>query len=252
MTDELKGKIKRTLIFGGLCLLSVLAVNLGEASLILSFGVRGAALASRLPVVIFGAAAALSGAGALKTAASEFSETRRLKAEWQKRLEENETVREEYAKNAADPVNTRKRLLQIKDSTPGVRHLMDMCISQLDRMDELQERQETLLETNDATYLKDTVNTLNQVEQEICLNFRGIVNQCIVSGDNADESRLDMDKVNGAIGRNASLLEQSKELLKVSADWIDRYNEQENPDRSLLDSWIRTIRDTIKNSGNDE
>ena len=54
-----------------------------------------------------------------------------------------------------------------------------------------------------------------------------------------------MDKVERSLSKNQELLDQSKELLKVSADWIDSYNEQENPDRSLLDSWIRTIRNTI-------
>ena len=54
-----------------------------------------------------------------------------------------------------------------------------------------------------------------------------------------------MDNVERSLSKNQELLDQSKELLKVSADWIDSYNEQENPDRSLLDSWIRTIRNTI-------
>ncbi len=249
MTDELKGKIKRTFILAAIAVLGTAALKFMETGLILSLGVRGAALLSRLPAVVFGLAAGVSGLGVIKTAVLNFSEERRLKAEWQKRLSENESVVEEYAKNASDPVTTRKRLLQIKESAPGVTHIMKKCISQLDRMDELQERQQMLLETNDASYLRDTVNTLNQVEQEICLNFRGIVNQCIVSGDAADESKLDMEKVNSALDRNTALLDQSKELLKVSADWIDRYNEQENPDRSLLDSWIRTIRDTIKKGG---
>ncbi len=251
MTDELKAKLKKTLTLALLAAGAALAVKLGEASLILSFGIRGAAILSKLVVIAFGAGAALSGIGALKTAASDFAENRRLEANLRKSLEEKATVEEEYAHDAGNPIITRKKLLQIKETTPGVRHLMDMCISQLDRMDELQERQATLLETNDASYLRDTVNTLNQVEQEICLNFRGIVNQCIVSGENANESTLDMKKVNQAIGRNASLLDQSKELLKVSADWIDKYNEQKDPDRSLLDSWIRTIKDTIRYGENE-
>lgn len=249
MTDELKGKIKRTLVLAAIAVIGTVVLKAGETGLILALGVRGAALLSRLPAYVFGLAAGISGLGVAKTAISGFAEERRLKAEWQKRITENENVVEEYAKNASDPVTTRKRLLQIKESSPGVTHIMKQCIAQLDRMDELQERQQMLLETNDASYLRDTVNTLNQVEQEICLNFRGIVNQCIVSGDSADESKLDMEKVNSALERNTALLDQSKELLKVSADWIDNYNEQGNPDRSLLDSWIRTIRDTIKKGG---
>ena len=251
MTEELKAKLKKTLFFGALTLISALAVRIGETSLILSFGVRGAAVLSKLIVILCGAGTALSGIGALKTAVLEISENRRLEANLRKSLEEKAAVEEKYAHDAGNPVITRKKLLQIRESTPGVRHLMDMCISQLDRMDELQERQATLLETNDASYLRDTVNTLNRVEQELCLNFRGIVNQCIVYGENADESKLDMAKVNKAIGSNASLLDQSKELLKVSADWIDKYNEQEDPDRSLLDSWIRTIKDTIRYGENE-
>ncbi len=219
-------------------------MKLFEPSLIISLGIRTASFFSILVPAIFGAGFVFSSVGlistALKVRQEEMLEEKRLKS-----LDIHNDVAEQYRLDAGNPVNTRKRLEQIKDSTPGAVRLMDRCLSQLDRMDELQKRQQMLLESNDAAYLKDTVNTLEQVEHEICLNYRGIVNQCIVSGPAADESKFDMDKIEKSLNKNQELLDQSKELLKVSADWIDNYNEQENPDRSLLDSWIRTIRNTI-------
>ena len=148
------------------------------------------------------------------------------------------------------PEATRARLLRIREGSPGLMNLMDRCTAQLDRMDELQRRQGELLSLNKAAYLKDTVGTLDTVEREICLNLRGVVNQCIVAGDGADESRLDVEKVDSILAQNQKLLDQSRELLVVSADWIDKYNSQEGgADRSLLDNWIKVIQNTINGGG---
>jgi hypothetical protein len=148
------------------------------------------------------------------------------------------------------PEATRMRLEKIEERSPQLIPVMERCLAQLNRMDELQRRQGELLTLNKAAYLKDTVGTLDTVEREICLNLRGVVNQCIVAGDGADESRLDMGKVDSILAQNQKLLDQSRELLVVSADWIDKYNSQEGgADRSLLDNWIKVIQDTI-NGGN--
>ncbi|MBQ7583115.1 MAG: hypothetical protein IJT24_00755, partial [Lachnospiraceae bacterium] len=148
------------------------------------------------------------------------------------------------------PEATRARLGRISEGSPGLIPLMNRCLAQLDRMDELQRRQGELLALNKAAYLKDTVGTLDTVEKEICLNLRGVVNQCIVAGDGADESRLDMEKVESILAQDQKLLDQSRELLVVSADWIDKYNSQEGgADRSLLDNWIKVIQNTINGGG---
>ena len=244
MRDILREKLIRTIIFAGLAAGSFFLMKLLAPAMIISLGIRTATAISTVIPIIFGAGFAVSSVRLISSAAKihrqDMLEEKRLKS-----LDIHNDIAEQYRLDAGNPVNTRKRLEQIKESTPGAANLMDRCLSQLDRMDELQKRQQMLLESNDAAYLKDTVNTLEQVEHEICLNYRGIVNQCIVSGPTADESKFDMDKIERSLSKNQELLDQSKELLKVSADWIDSYNEQENPDRSLLDSWIRTIRNTI-------
>lgn len=245
MKKKTVSKLKRTIILAAMALGSAALLKLCTSAMIITFGIRSATTLSYLIPGIFGAGCVLSFAGMIGTAYKEYRADRELEARKLEALDMDRDIEERYKKDAGNPENTRMRLEQIKAESPGVAALMDRCIQQLDRMDELQRRQQLLLSSNDAAYLKDTVNTLEQVEHELCLNYRGLVNQCIVSGAAADESKLDMVKVNAALNKNKDLLDQSKELLKVSADWIDKYNEQEDPDRSLLDSWIRTIRNTI-------
>ena len=186
MKDLLKGKIIRTVILAGLTAGSFLLMKLLAPGMIISLGIRTATAVSTAVPLIFGAGFAVSSVRLISAAArihrQDMLEEKRLKS-----LDIHNDIAEQYRLDAGNPVNTRKRLMQIKESTPGAVNLMDRCLSQLDRMDELQKRQQMLLESNDAAYLKDTVNTLEQVEHEICLNYRGIVNQCIVSGPGADD-----------------------------------------------------------------
>lgn len=228
-----------TILFTGITIGLIIAPS--SPALIMIMGVRASNTLITLLSIISGGVALVN--GALLT--TGIVKERALTAERQMSISTEKEVTENYALDAGDAFNTRKKLIQIEQNSPGYSSLMSKCLSQMDRIDELQRRQKELIVSNSAAYLNDTENTLNQVEREICLNFRGIVNQCIVSGDDGDELNLDMDKVNSSLERNNELLTQSKELLKVSADWIDEYNNHGKSDRSLLESWIKTIRDTI-------
>ncbi|MBQ9607321.1 MAG: hypothetical protein IJV16_09155 [Lachnospiraceae bacterium] len=240
---NLKGKALRTVIIAGATALIVAGLGAAGQSLIVLLGVRTVSFLTNAAGVaggvltVWSAADLAAGAKKQLAIASAEKKTMRLEVDPEDAPEESMT----------DPDTTRMRLQHIKESSQGLSGLMDRCLAQMDRMDELQRRQGDLISLNKAAYLKDTVGTLDSVEKEICLNLRGIVNQCIVAGDGADESRLDMTKVGTILERNGKLLDQSKKLLMVSADWIDEYNSKEGgADRSLLDSWIRVIQDTIR------
>ncbi|MBQ9360832.1 MAG: hypothetical protein IJT96_07325 [Lachnospiraceae bacterium] len=236
-------KAIRTAVMAGLTAASAGVLAAIGQPLIIMLGVRAASLITIAVPAVGGILTVCSGADLISAVMKE----RRLA------ISENSTQRLDiaadgsYKEDMTSPDATRERLNRISSASPRLSGLMGNCITQLDRMDELQRRQGELLTLNQAAYLKDTVGTLDQVEKEICLNLRGVVNQCIVAGEGADVSRLDMDKVESILSQNQKLLEQSKELLVVSADWIDKYNSQEGgADRSLLDNWIKVIQDTIK------
>ena len=244
--DKVKGKAIRTVILAGLSIAAVGALTAMGQPLIIALGVRMASFVTAAAGITGGALTLWSagdlavGAGKQLAIAAEEKKTMKLDVEAEAAPVEDMT----------SPEATRTRLGRIEQASPGLMSLMHRCLSQLDRMDELQRRQGELLSLNKAAYLKDTVGTLDAVEREICLNLRGVVNQCIVAGDGADESRLDMQKVETILTQNQKLLDQSRELLVVSADWIDKYNSQEGgADRSLLDNWIKVIQDTIKSDG---
>lgn len=244
--DKVKGKAIRTVILAGLSIAAVGALTAMGQPLIIALGVRMASFVT-VAAGIIGGVLTLWSAGDLAVGAGK---QLAIAAEEKKTMKLDVEAEAAPVEDMTSPEATRMRLGRIEEASPQLSSLMHRCLSQLDRMDELQRRQGELLSLNKAAYLKDTVGTLDAVEREICLNLRGVVNQCIVAGDGADESRLDMQKVETILTQNQKLLDQSRELLVVSADWIDKYNSQEGgADRSLLDNWIKVIQDTIKNDG---
>ena len=243
---SIKGKAIRTVVLAGLTFAVTGGLIAMGQPLIVALGVRMASF-------VTGAAGVAGGIFTLWSAGDLAVGARKhlaIAAE-ERRTQKLDVKSDELpVEDMTSPEATRARLLRIREGSPGLMNLMDRCTAQLDRMDELQRRQGELLSLNKAAYLKDTVGTLDTVEREICLNLRGVVNQCIVAGDGADESRFDVEKVDSILAQNQKLLDQSRELLVVSADWIDKYNSQEGgADRSLLDNWIKVIQNTINGGG---
>ena len=150
----------------------------------------------------------------------------------------------DYAEDSSNPVFTRRRLEQLWREMPDLEDLIKRCLDQMDRMDKLQTKQEVLIETNDARYLKDTVTVLNNVEGRICRNFRTVINLCVAA---EDPRYLDMKKINKSLNDNEKKLSDTQELLKASVDWINQYNaDSSNNDRSEVENWVAVIRDSLK------
>lgn len=149
----------------------------------------------------------------------------------------------DYAQDSENPDFTRKRLNQLAAETPELSDLVTKCLDQMDAMDAIQAKQDVLIEANDARYLRDTVLVLNNVERRLCRNFRSIINLCIAT----ESTRcLDNEKINRKLDDNQKKLDNAKELLNASVDWINQYDDDASSDRSEVENWIAVIRDSLK------
>jgi len=172
--------------------------------------------------------------------------TRKQKQQLDQKLrsEQNRSrVLADYAQNSTNPDLARKRLRQLQAEMPELEDLVIQCLDQMDTMDVLQEKQNALIEANDARYLKDTVSVLDNVERRLCQNFKNVINLCIAA-DSVES--LDEKKVYQYLKDNRKKLSNTKELLRASADWINQYNAGEDSDRSEVENWIAVIRDSLR------
>lgn len=148
-----------------------------------------------------------------------------------------------YAEDSENPELAKARLTQLVKELPWTQEIVQQCQEQMRTMDTLQARQETLIKANDAVYLKDTVEVLNNVERRLCRNFQSIINLCIVASSNGGSSA---GKINKLLVDNQDKLKNAAELLRVSADWINQYNADSDTDRSEVERWIAVIQTSLR------
>lgn len=234
-------------LFGVLVIISgililVLSSGLLKDWIIIGYGVRALG-----PVRIVGVVVMI--VGAIFTLVRGMSIIKMIgqQKQQQKRRELSEKAKSrvlnDYAQDSENPEFTRRRLKQLRTETPELENLVERCFDQMDAMDNLQEKQKALIEANDARYLKDTVVVLDNVERHLCRNFRNIVNLCIAA---ESVKQLDVDKVERRLMDNQKKLDNAKELLRASADWINQYDTAVDGDRSEVENWIAVIRDSLK------
>lgn len=155
----------------------------------------------------------------------------------------------EYAKDSLNPEKTRVRLEQLRRNNPNLSDLVDRCLSQMDRIDTYQARHKSLLDANEAIYLEDTIEVIDQSEKRMCQNFRNIINCCILIEDTdstADE--LDRDIIESAFSDNEEELNSVSTLLKYSVAYINNYNRNGVKDRSELDAWLKIMKSSTEGS----
>lgn len=152
----------------------------------------------------------------------------------------------QYAKNITNPTLIRQRLTTllvdraqlVKDDGHDylILPIKDRCEAQLDQIDSLQDRQTHLIQTNDAVYLQDTIEAFDAVEDYLCRNIVNIINLCFAP-------KIDYDQIERYLADNQKKLNDSEQLFSASIDWINRYNAQENHDRSLIENWIAILKE---------
>ncbi|MBQ4170442.1 MAG: hypothetical protein II614_02400, partial [Ruminococcus sp.] len=160
-------------IFGavliGIGLLGFGASFLAPSSMIVAFGVR--ALAG-LKVISFG----VSGIGALSLVSGTIpAVAMSVQNRNQNRLLENNREMErkrfdEYAHDSLNPAKTRIRFEQLRAHNPKLNGLINRCVGQMDRIDAYQARHRSLIEANEAIYLSDTIEVVDECERRMCLN----------------------------------------------------------------------------------
>ena len=157
----------------------------------------------------------------------------------------------EYATDSLNPEKTRARLEQLRKNNPNLSELVDVCLEQMDRIDTYQARQKSLIDANEAIYLEDTIEVLDDSERRMCRNFRNIINCCILVEDGrGGVNDIDYEIVNNSLGDNEEELKTVATLLKYSVAYINNYNRNGVSDRKELDAWLKAMKNSM--GGNHE
>lgn len=199
-----------------------------------------------LITLLIGTPFALGGAIPLITSASK---ERRQLAKQQSQQDQQARLLAKYAKNSSDPVLTKKVLMSIRDSFPESEEIIDLCFQQMEQIDRYQDKQQLLINTNNAHYLSDTMMVFDEVEQKNCRSFQAIANLFIAADDLSD---LDIDKIGESLEANKRRLDQIQDLLQISVVWINDFNAGDDNVEKKVQAWITTITETLQREEEEE
>lgn len=218
---------------------------LASSAMVVAIGVRGVSrllTASYIVLGVGGAAVVGGTVPAVIGAVRQQNDDRLL----QSRREQDKRNLSEYAKDSLNPEKTRMRLEQLRRNNPNLSGLVDLCMEQMDRIDTYQARQRTLLDANEAIYLEDTIEVLDESERRMCRNFRNIINCCILVEDSRGSAgELDSAIINSALADNEEELKSVSTLLQYSVAYINNYNRNGVSDRRELDAWLKVMKTSI-------
>ena len=218
-------KLLRAILLA-LTLAGVLLTNLATSSLIVAIGVRAIGVINTIALITAGAGAATMAAGFIPNI---------------KRLIDNSHSQKQLMGKKQEHRNNSK-----------LSSLVDRCLAQMNRMDKLQERYETLLEANDAIYLQDTVGVINDAETRLCRNIRNIINCCILVEDGSSElSPFDVKIINQALQQNETELQNVDTLIHYAVSYINNYQQNGVTDMSELKAWLEVMRKSTEEQPNE-
>ena len=233
------------LILTALGAAGVIAVSSASSAMIVAMGVRQLASLTTWSYVVGGIGL---GAVALGTVPPLISS---IKAKSDVKLLENTRQQDQkqfsdYAKDSLNPEKTRIRFEQLRRNNPALNGLVERCLKQMDSIDVYQARQKSLLEANEAIYLEDTIEVLDNSEKRMCRNFRNIINCCILVEDTGKgEESLDHEIIESSLAENEDELESVNTLLQYSVAYINNYNRNGVSDRSELDAWLKVMKNSM-------
>ena len=128
----------------------------------------------------------------------------------------------------------------------SIRSVIDPCITQMNKMDDYQERLHVLLTNNDAGALSDTEEILDRAEQYLCRNVRKVLNYMSIADSSRPEERsMVKDKLSDCCSENADVLRQVQEFLVALTEFLNHQGESEQ-DISMLEIYKKTILDSIQ------
>lgn len=216
------------------------------SSLVVSLGIRVVSLFKPLSFVILGLGVGCVAGGTVPLLVNKIKADNNTRLIETKRQTDTKNMTE-YAKDSLNPEKTRIRLEQLRSNNPNLNDLVEKCLGQMDRIDTYQARHKSLLDANEAIYLEDTIEVIDESEKRMCQNFRNIINCCILIEDTdstADE--LDWDIINASLADNNEELDSVSTLLKYSVAYINNYNRNGVRDRSELDAWLKVMKSSME------
>lgn len=148
--------------------------------------------------------------------AKVWREERRIVKEKRDQARQRSKIIEAYAVDSENPVLTKERLIQLDIEKPQFRGIIAVCLNQLEEMDRIQAKQNFLIKTNGARYLKDTMEVLDKLERKMCRMVLSIVNSC-ETYDVAPDEQKERDVLN----KNAEMLSVAQRLLDTSLESIN-------------------------------
>lgn len=229
----------------------ILAANAASSAVIIAIGVRGVSALKFASIAAAVIGAGTLGLGFVPNIKNLIASSNRQKALQDSRTERKKTF-DEYAKDSLNPAKTRERFADLKKANPKLALLVDRCIGQMNRMDKLQERYQTLLNANEATYLENTVPVIDDAETRMCRNMRNIINCCILVEDGSDDlTEFDNQIINKAIADNENELANVDTLIHYAVNYINNYQQNGVTDMSELKAWIAVMRKSTEEQNNE-
>ena len=220
----------------------IITASMATSALIVSIGVRAISTLKIISIItacVGGGVFVLSFVPKVANLISSSNNRKIIKG----KVEERKKTFDEYARDSLNPVKTRERLDDLKENNASLSPIVDKCLSQMDRMDKLQDRYKTLLDANDAIYLNNTISVIDDAETRLCRNIRNIINCCILVEDGSSElSDFDRQIIDKALRENESELENVNTLIHYAVNYINNYQQNGVTDMSELRAWIEVMR----------
>ncbi len=240
-----KGLLILGIILAAIGLGGAAVLSAASSAMIVALGIHTLSTLTTAAFITGGVGVLAMGAGAfrgIRASAEEKSTVKRLE-DFRK---QDRQQFDEYAKDSLNPEKTRMRFEQLRRNNPSLSDLIDRCITQMDAIDGYQARHKSLLDANEAIYLEDTIEVIDNSERRMCRNFRNIINCCIlVENTDKGEEALDQGIINASLADNEDELRSVETLLKYSVAYINNYNRNGVSDRRELDAWLKVMKDSM-------
>ena len=188
---------------------------------------------------------ALERRSALKAEEKEQQENLARQAEAERKIRRKESPL--AVSDRLDPPTLQNGLRGAMSSTGGeVNTLLGTILKQMNRMDELQARHETLLKNNAAYALSDTADILDQVEQYMCRNVRKVLNYVSVldPSDPQDRGTL-VAHLKECAELNGEQLKKTQDFLVALTEFLNRQGDGKGGSEAL-DMYKETILKAIR------
>ena len=223
-------------------IIGAVTAGIASPSLIVAIGVRAIQTLMITSCVVGGVGVLLEGIGFVPNIKRLVERSNNQKA-IEGKIEERQKTFDEYAKDSLNPLKTRERFDDLREANPNLTSLIERCIKQMDKMDKLQDRYQSLISANDATYLESTISVIDDAETRLCRNMRNIINCCILVEDGSDDlSDFDNEIIEKSLSENENELKNVDTLIHYAVNYINNYQQNGVTDMSELRAWIEVMR----------